>query len=325
MYRAKADGGNISRFYAADMNTRAIAAAALDNALREAIEHEQFTLYYQPIVDLASGRLCAVEALLRWMHPDRGWTEPKDFVPVAEETGMILPIGQWVLREACERVRDWQRRFGARAPESVAVNLSAKQFSQADLVEQIEQVLARSELPASALRLEITESAVVDNADAAVVLLERLKRVGADLSLDDFGTGYSSLSYLHRFPCDTIKVDRSLVRDSGLNGSTPLILRSVIALAHELGKEVVAEGVETQADAAYLRSIGCEYGQGYYYGEPMPPKDVASLLSALASHRKRRERERARAPAESQAPKGLEVQVGGAAPVPALPGPGTVQ
>jgi EAL domain-containing protein (putative c-di-GMP-specific phosphodiesterase class I) len=186
-------------------------------------------------------------------------------------------------------------------------------------------MLAREAVPKGTLKLEITESLVMENPERAVEILTWLKTFGASLALDDFGTGYSSLSYLHRFPCDTIKVDRSLVRDSGLDGSTPLILRSVIALAHELGKEVVAEGVETQADAAYLRSIGCEYGQGYYYGEPMAAKDVASLLAALASHRKRRERERARAPAPQQAPKGLDVQVGSVVPLPALPGPGTVQ
>ncbi len=166
-------------------------------------------------------------------------------------------------------------------------------------------MLAREAVPKGTLKLEITELLVMENPERAVEILTWLKTFGASLALDDFGTGYSSLSYLHRFPCDTIKVDRSLVRNSGLDGSTPLILRSVIALAHELGKEVVAEGVETQADASYLRSIGCEYGQGYYYGEPMSAKDVANLLAALASHRKRRERERARAPAERQATEGI--------------------
>jgi EAL domain-containing protein (putative c-di-GMP-specific phosphodiesterase class I) len=180
-------------------------------------------------------------------------------------------------------------------------------------------MLAREAVPKGTLKLEITESLVMENPERAVEILTWLKAFGASLALDDFGTGYSSLSYLHRFPCDTIKVDRSLVRDSGLNGSTPLILRSVIALAHELGKEVVAEGVETAADAAYLRSIGCEYGQGFYYGEPMAPKEVADLLAALASHRKRKERERARAP--QGAPKGMEVQPPAASPLQVLPAP----
>jgi EAL domain-containing protein (putative c-di-GMP-specific phosphodiesterase class I) len=191
------------------------------------------------------------------------------------------------------------------------------------MVQEIRLMLAREAVPKGTLKLEITESLVMENPERAVEILTWLKTFGASLALDDFGTGYCSLSYLHRFPCDTIKVDRSLVRDSGLNGSTPLILRSIIALAHELGKEVVAEGVETQADASYLRSIGCEYGQGYYYGEPMSAKEVGTLLAALASHRKRRQRERARSK-QPEAPSGLEVQVQSAAPLPALPGPGVV-
>jgi EAL domain-containing protein (putative c-di-GMP-specific phosphodiesterase class I) len=195
--------------------------------------------------------------------------------------------------------------------------VSSRQLFRQDMVQEIRLMLAREAVPKGTLKLEITESLVMENPERAVEILTWLKTFGASLALDDFGTGYSSLSYLHRFPVDTIKVDRSLVRDSGLNGSTPLILRSVIALAHELGKEVVAEGVETAADASYLRSIGCEYGQGYYYGEPMPAKDVAGLLTALASHRKRKERERARS-------SGLEVKVGGASPMPALPRPGTL-
>jgi EAL domain-containing protein (putative c-di-GMP-specific phosphodiesterase class I) len=182
-------------------------------------------------------------------------------------------------------------------------------------------MLARESVPKGTLKLEITESLVMENPERAVEILTWLKAYGASLALDDFGTGYSSLSYLRRFPFDVIKVDRSLVSESALDGQTPLILRSVVALAHELGKEVVAEGVETQADASYLRSIGCEFGQGYYYGEPMSAKDVAALLAALASHRKRRQRERARA--EPDAPSGLEIESQSQEPLPALPGPST--
>jgi EAL domain-containing protein (putative c-di-GMP-specific phosphodiesterase class I) len=189
------------------------------------------------------------------------------------------------------------------------------------MVQEIRLMLARESVPKGTLKLEITESLVMENPERAVEILTWLKTFGAGLALDDFGTGYSSLSYLHRFPFDTIKVDRSLVRDSSLNGQTPLILRSVIALAHELGKEVVAEGVETQADASYLRSIGCEFGQGFYYGEPMPAKDVAALLAALASHRKRKQRERAHAPAGPQSPSSLEVNAPGQTALPGLPRP----
>ena len=216
---------------------------------------------------------------------------------MAEETGLIVELGSYVLGQALEQAARWHKVLPRdRDPLFVSVNVSSRQLFRQDLVQEIRLMLAREAVPKGTLKLEITESLVMENPERAVEILTWLKTFGASLALDDFGTGYCSLSYLHRFPCDTIKVDRSLVRDSGLNGSTPLILKSIIALAHELGKEVVAEGVETEADAAYLRSIGCEYGQGYYYGEPMSAKDVASLLAALASHRKRRERERAARP-----------------------------
>jgi len=201
------------------------------------------------------------------------------------------------LGQALEQAARWHKVLPRdRDPLFVSVNVSSRQLFRQDLVQEIRLMLAREAVPKGTLRLEITESLVMENPERAVEILTWLKTFGAGLALDDFGTGYSSLSYLHRFPCDTIKVDRSLVRDSGLQGSTPLILKSIIALAHELGKEVVAEGVETANDAAYLRSIGCEYGQGFYFGEPMSPKDVGNLLAALASHRKKKMRERATVP-----------------------------
>jgi EAL domain-containing protein (putative c-di-GMP-specific phosphodiesterase class I) len=200
-----------------------------------------------------------------------------------------------VLGQALEEAVRWHKVLPReRDPLFVSVNVSSRQLFRQDLVQEIRLMLAREAVPKGTLKLEITESLVMENPERAVEILTWLKTFGASLALDDFGTGYCSLSYLHRFPCDTIKVDRSLVRDSGLNGSMPLILRSIIALAHELGKEVVAEGVETADDAAYLRSIGCEYGQGFYYGEPMSPKDVANLLAALASNRKHKQRERSK-------------------------------
>jgi diguanylate cyclase (GGDEF)-like protein len=296
----------------------------LERDLRTALERQQILVLYQPITRLASNQLAGFEALLRWDHPTRGRLGADDFIPLAEESGLIVELGSYVLSQALEEASRWHKVLPRdRDPLFVSVNVSSHQLFRQDMVQEIRLMLAREAVPKGTLKLEITESLVMENPERAVEILTWLKTFGASLALDDFGTGYSSLSYLHRFPVDTIKVDRSLVRDSGLNGSTPLILRSVIALSHELGKEVVAEGVETQADASYLRSIGCEYGQGYYYGEPMSAKDVSSLLAALASHRKRRERERARTPAEPQAPKGLDVQVGTPSPLPALPG-GTV-
>ena len=326
MLRAKRGGADRIEIFNPAMRGEDESKLPLESDLRKALERQQIAVLYQPITRLASNQLAGFEALLRWDHPTRGRLGADDFIPLAEESGLIVELGSYVLGQALEEASRWHKLLPRdRDPLFVSVNVSSRQLFRQDMVQEIRLMLAREAVPRGTLKLEITESLVMENPERAVEILTWLKTFGASLALDDFGTGYSSLSYLHRFPCDTIKVDRSLVRDSGLNGSTPLILRSVIALAHELGKEVVAEGVETQADAAYLRSIGCEYGQGYYYGEPMPAKDVASLLAALASHRKRRERERARAPAEPQAPKGLEVQVGGAAPVPALPGPGTVQ
>jgi EAL domain-containing protein (putative c-di-GMP-specific phosphodiesterase class I) len=201
-----------------------------------------------------------------------------------------------------EEARGWHKVLPReRDPLFVSVNVSSRQLFRQDLVQEIRLILAKEAVPKGTLKLEITESLVMENPERAVEILTWLKSFGASLALDDFGTGYCSLSYLHRFPCDTIKVDRSLVRDSGLNGSTPMILRSIVALSHELGKEVIAEGVETAEDAAYLRSIGCEFGQGFYYGEPMTTKEVADLLSALASHRKRQQRERSKAAARGHA------------------------
>ena len=326
MLRAKRAGADRIEIFNPAMRSEDESKLLLESDLRKALERQQIAVVYQPITRLASNQLAGFEALMRWDHPTRGRLGAEDFIPLAEESGLIVELGSYVLGQALEEARSWHRALPRdRDPLFVSVNVSSRQLFRQDMVQEIRLMLAREAVPKGTLKLEITESLVMENPERAVEILTWLKTFGASLALDDFGTGYSSLSYLHRFPCDTIKVDRSLVRNSGLDGSTPLILRSVIALAHELGKEVVAEGVETQADASYLRSIGCEYGQGYYYGEPMSAKDVANLLAALASHRKRRERERARAPAEPQAPKGLEVQVGGAAPLPALPGPGTLR
>jgi diguanylate cyclase (GGDEF)-like protein/PAS domain S-box-containing protein len=263
----------------------------LESDLRRAIDRQQIAVLYQPITRLASNQLAGFEALLRWDHPTKGRLGADDFVPMAEETGLITELGTYVLSQALEQAVRWHKALPReRDPLFVSVNVSSRQLFRQDLVQEIRLLLAREAVPKGTLKLEITESLVMENPERAVEILTWLKTFGASLALDDFGTGYSSLSYLHRFPCDTIKIDRSLVRDSGLNGSSPMILKSIIALAHELGKEVVAEGIETERDAAYLRSIGCEFGQGYYYGEPMSAKDVAGLLSALASQRKKKSR-----------------------------------
>jgi diguanylate cyclase (GGDEF)-like protein len=324
MLRAKRGGADRIEIFNPAMRGEDESRLPLESELRMALERRQITVFYQPITRLASNQLAGFEALVRWDHPTRGRLSPDEFIPLAEESGLIVDLGTYVLGQALDEAANWHKVLPReRDPLFVSVNVSSRQLFRQDMVQEIRLMLAREAVPKGTLKLEITESLVMENPERAVEILTWLKTFGASLALDDFGTGYSSLSYLHRFPFDTIKVDRSLVRDSSLNGQTPLILRSVVALAHELGKEVVAEGVETAADAAYLRSIGCEFGQGYYYGEPMSAKDVAALLAALASHRKRRQRERAHAPAQPQAATGLEVKAPGQPAIPALPRPAT--
>jgi diguanylate cyclase (GGDEF)-like protein/PAS domain S-box-containing protein len=302
MLRAKRAGADRIEIFTASMRGEDESRLPLESDLRKALEKRQIAVLYQPITRLASNQLAGFEALIRWDHPTRGQLSPDEFVPIAEETGLIGELGSYVLSQALEEARSWHKVLPReRDPLFVSVNVSSRQLFRQDLVQEIRLILAKEAVPKGTLKLEITESLVMENPERAVEILSWLKAFGASLALDDFGTGYCSLSYLHRFPCDTIKVDRSLVRDSGLNGSTPMILRSIVALSHELGKEVIAEGVETAEDAAYLRSIGCEYGQGFYYGEPMTPKEVADLLSALASHRKRQQRERSKAAARGHA------------------------
>jgi diguanylate cyclase (GGDEF)-like protein/PAS domain S-box-containing protein len=302
MLRAKRAGADRIEIFTASMRGEDENRLPLESDLRKALEKRQLAVLYQPITRLASNQLAGFEALLRWDHPTNGQLGPDEFVPIAEEAGFIGELGSYVLGQALEEASRWHKVLPReRDPLFVSVNVSSRQLFRQDLVQEIRLMLAKEQVPKGTLKLEITESLVMENPERAVEILTWLKTFGASLALDDFGTGYCSLSYLHRFPCDTIKVDKSLVRDSGLNGSTPLILRSIIALSHELGKEVVAEGVETAEDAAYLRSIGCEYAQGFYYGEPMTPKEVEDLLSALATHRKRQQRERSRAASRGHA------------------------
>jgi diguanylate cyclase (GGDEF)-like protein len=302
MLRAKRAGADRIEIFTAAMRGEDENKLPLESDLRKALEKRQLEVLYQPITRLASNQLAGFEALLRWDHPTQGKLGPEEFVPIAEEAGFIGELGSYVLGQALEEASRWHKVLPReREPLFVCVNVSSRQLFRQDLVQEIRLILAKEQVPKGTLKLEITESLVMENPERAVEILTWLKTYGASLALDDFGTGYCSLSYLHRFPCDTIKIDKSLVRDSGLNGATPVILRSIVALSHELGKEVVAEGVETAEDAAYLRSIGCEYAQGFYYGEPMTPKEVDDLLSALATHRKKQQRERSRAAARGHA------------------------
>jgi diguanylate cyclase (GGDEF)-like protein/PAS domain S-box-containing protein len=272
--RARQRGRKRRAVFQTQMRVEDTRFMALVAGLHTAVNQKQFRLYYQPIVSLADQRLCGFEALIRWAHPDRGIVPPDEFIPVAEETGLIAQVGQWVLQEACRQMAEWQERFRIGEPFHVSVNLSAKQFSEDDLPEQVERALGQSGLDPRQLKLEVTESTVLENRDAASAALGRLKEIGVRVSLDDFGTGYSSFSYLHQLPYDTLKIDRSFIARIGEQGENTEIIHAIIVLAHNLRMDVVAEGVETAEQADRLRDLWCEYAQGYYFGEPLPA-DVA--------------------------------------------------
>jgi len=278
MYRAKDSGGNNFQFYAADMNLDAdtVDRLKLEGDLRRALEREEFVLHYQPQIDLTSGRLVGVEALLRWMPPGRALVSPADFIPIAEETGLIVPIGEWVLRTACTQNQAWQ---AAGFPAvRMAVNLSARQFKQQNIVNMVSQVLQETGCCAGCLELEITESVLMDKPEAAAAVMRELNEMGVHLSIDDFGTGYSSLSYLKRFPISSLKIDQSFVKDISTDADDAAIVKAVIALAHSMKLSVIAEGVETAAQLDFLRAQKCDQMQGYYFSPPVPPEQIEKLL-----------------------------------------------
>ena len=280
MYYAKAMGPGRHAVFDYAMHTHTVDRLHVESDLRNALEREDLRIHYQPIVSLATGRIEGLEALVRWEHPTRGPISPSIFIPIAEETGAILPLGRWVLHAACRQMRDWQACLPKDSPVVMSVNLSARQFAQPDVVEQVDQTLKETGLEPSYLKLEVTETAAMKDAEAAIAVLTRLKELGVRLSLDDFGTGYSSLSFLHRFPLDTLKIDRSFIQridDAGRNWE---IVRTIGALAENLGMDVVAEGVETAVQRAVLHRLGCQYGQGYYFSRPIDGQAVQALLTA---------------------------------------------
>jgi diguanylate cyclase (GGDEF)-like protein/PAS domain S-box-containing protein len=294
MYRAKMEGKKRHVVFDKAMHDRAMELLQLETDLRRAITRKEFFLNYQPIVRLDTGRVSSFEALVRWRHPERGLVMPGDFVPVAEETGLIVPLGLWVLNEACRQMREWQRLGLADEAVTMSVNLSGRQFSQADLIDQISSALRESGLKAANLKLEITESMVMENFDTAIDMLTQLRTLGVGLSIDDFGTGYSSLSYLHRFPIDTLKIDRSFVTQMTDNSENAEIVRTIVTLARSLDMAVVAEGVETADQLRRLGDLGCDYGQGYLFSRPVGAGQAADLLtdeqfSRLISYREEAE------------------------------------
>ena len=276
MYRAKEHGKNNYQFYSSQMNLHSFERLVLERFLRRALEQEEFQLYYQPKIDLVTGCVTGMEALLRWIHPGMGMISPTKFIPLAEETGLIVPIGAWVLHTACAQIRAWQ--LAGLPPLRVAVNLSARQFAHDDLHATIERALAETGLAPELLELEITESLTMDNPEHAAALLKKLKALGIRLAIDDFGTGYSSLGYLKRFPIDNVKIDRSFIKDIPDDEDDVAITQAVIAMSHSLRLKVIAEGVETAEQLEFLRTHGCDEAQGYLFGAPMPAEDFVKLM-----------------------------------------------
>ncbi|RMH05715.1 MAG: EAL domain-containing protein [Nitrospirae bacterium] len=276
MYRAKRQGRNAYRFYTTETGGKAYEHLALESRLRRALDRGEFLLHYQPQIEMASGRIVAMEALLRWRNPDRGMMPPDEFIPLAEENGMIIPIGEWVLWTACRQNKHWQE--AGLSPTRVSVNLSARQFRQKSFVEMVERVLHETKLAPQYLELELTESLLFESNGTSINRLKELKALGINISIDDFGTGYSSLSYLKSFPIDALKIDRSFVGDIPNSLEDSAIAGGMIALAHGLKLQVTAEGVETRAQFDFLQERGCDLIQGYLLSLPLPAEDVTTQL-----------------------------------------------
>jgi EAL domain-containing protein (putative c-di-GMP-specific phosphodiesterase class I) len=277
MYVAKEEGKNGFRFFAKDSTTLSIESLQLEAALRRALERRQFSLQYQPKVDMSGEGLTGVEALLRWSHPELGAVSPAQFIPLAEETGLIVPIGRWVLQEACAQGVSWARR--GLPPVSVAVNLSPRQFADERLLADIDEALAASGLSPALLQLEVTESMVMRNVSRAVKVLEAIRSRGVRLAIDDFGTGYSSMSLMKQLPIDTIKIDRSFVRELPTDSEDCAIVQAIISMAKALGLAIIAEGVETEEQETFLRDHGCDEMQGFLFSRPVAADALAELLA----------------------------------------------
>ncbi|HRU09449.1 MAG TPA: EAL domain-containing protein, partial [Thermoanaerobaculia bacterium] len=280
MYRAKSLGKARHQVFDTEMHARAVNLLLLEGDLRRALEERSFEVHYQPIVRLADRSVLGFEALLRWSHPARGMIPQGEYLPLAEETGLITPIGWWVLAEACRQIAVWGDQFPQPVPLWVSVNLSARQLVQPELITEVESALAEHGLAAARLRLEITEGAVLEQSERALAAVDRLSSLGVRIDLDDFGTGYSSLSYLHRLPIDRVKIDRSFIASINEQSDSLEIVRAIIGLSRSLGMEVVAEGIEREAQATTLRALGCELAQGFFFSPPLVAREAERYLRA---------------------------------------------
>ncbi|TAJ09190.1 MAG: EAL domain-containing protein [Nitrospirae bacterium] len=280
MYHAKQSGRSVYQFYSQSMNASAGERLAIENRLHKALDREEFLLHYQPLIALETGRIIGVEALVRWQHPELGLVPPMQFIPIAEETGLIVPLGEWVLQRACAQTRVWHEMGFAGL--RVAVNLSARQFQRQNLLHTITRILLATDLHPRCLDLELTESMMMQDGESASTTLRELRELGVRLSMDDFGTGYSSLSYLRRLPLDTVKIDRSFVKDCTTNQEDATIIKAIISMSHSLKLKVLAEGIETGDQLAVLRAAGCDEAQGYHFSKPLAADQITGLLKANA-------------------------------------------
>ncbi|WP_019504957.1 GGDEF domain-containing phosphodiesterase [Pleurocapsa sp. PCC 7319] len=280
MYSAKEQGKARYEVFDCSLRDRALQRLELETDLRRALERQEFEVYYQPITSLQLGILSAFEALVRWKHPTKGYIKPDNFIPLCEETGLIVPLGSWLLREACQTARNWQLKYPDHPPIRMSVNLSGQQFREPHLIEEIDSVLKETGLEGKFLKLEITESILIDNLETVTEIILNLRKRQIQFSIDDFGTGYSSLSYLHRFPVDTIKIDRSFVSQMQADGDNSAIVKAIITLAHMLDMDVIAEGIETTSQLAQLRLLQCEYGQGFFFSKPLNQEQAEALIAS---------------------------------------------
>jgi EAL domain-containing protein (putative c-di-GMP-specific phosphodiesterase class I) len=279
MYKAKAGGRARYEIFNAAMHEQANYRLRLETELRTALERKEFEVYYQPIVEMKHSQIIGFEALIRWIHPKRGIISPADFIPLAEETGLIVPIGEWVLNESCRQLSAWRDGNSLYDELGISVNLSLKQFDKSDLVERVSAILKSNNLPPHLLRLEITESHVMENAGKTAEVMNKLRELGVKISIDDFGTGYSSLSYLHQLPVNYLKIDRSFVSRMQNNREKNEIVRTVLLLAENLGFQVIAEGVETEQQADQLEMLNCDFAQGFLYSKPVTADEALNLLN----------------------------------------------